>query len=43
MEAHVPPTARGTAITVEAAIAYAIGVRHDRLPAVDHWLAARKK
>ncbi len=43
VEAHVPPTAQGTAITVEAAIAYAIGVRHDRLPAVDHWLAARKK
>ncbi len=37
-EAHIPETARGSAVKAESAIALAVQVRTKRLPDVDRWL-----
>ncbi len=37
-KAHIPDTARGSAIKAESAVALAVQIRAKRLPDVDHWL-----
>jgi len=39
-EAHIPETARGSAVKAESAIALTVEVRTKRLPDVDRWLGA---
>ena len=39
--AHIPPNARRPALAAQAAIAYRVRVRRERIPDVDRWLQSR--